>query len=87
MTFQEALKVANEKECLVNKLSLNNATLNEVLIAPTDPEEFAIFTQHYQQTLDAQKSIMPFIQSNLIVLGVFDKHRIIHEGIFLTKEL
>lgn len=87
MTFVEALNIANQKEALVNRLTSNNAILNEVIIAPTDPNEFAKFKQSYIHTLDAQRSIAPFIKSDLMVLGVFDKLRIKKEGILLMKEL
>lgn len=87
MTFIEALNIANQKEALVNRLTSNNATLNEIIIAPTDPDEFAKFKQSYIQTLDAQRSIAPFIKSDLMVLGVFDKLRIKEQGILLIKEL
>lgn len=87
MTFVEALNIANQKEDLVNKLISNNAILSEVIIAPTDLAEFEEFKQSYIQTLDAQKAVIPFIKSDLMVLGVFDKHRIKKEGILLIREL
>ena len=87
MTFAEAINIANKKESLVNRLTSNNVTLNEIIIAPTDPDEFAKFIQSYIQTLDAQISIVPFIKSDLMVLGVFDKTRIKDEGILLIKEV
>ena len=87
MTYVEALKLAKQKESLVNQLTSHNAILNEVIIAPTNREEFEKFRAIYCQTLNAQESIMPFILSDLMVLGVFDKHRIKSEGILLIDQI
>lgn len=87
MTFKEALSVANTKLELVGKLSMKGAILSEVIIVPSDPHEFTCFKKLYTNSLNAQESIVPFINSDVIVLGVFDKFRIPNEGVFLFSEI
>lgn len=87
MTFKEALAIANQKSNLVGTVNSEGATLDEIIIAPSNPTEFAQFEKLYNETLDAQKSIVPFMQSDLIVLGVFDKYRIRKENIILVSEV
>lgn len=87
MTFLKALEVANEKSHLVNVLKSHEAVLSEIIIAPSDKIEFEQFKKLYIETLDAQEAVVPFMQSDLIVLGVFDKHRILKEGILLISEI
>lgn len=87
MKFKEALLVANEKEKLVKQLKFNGATLDEVLIAPTNPDEFSKFEKSYVDTLNAEAAIVPFMQSDLKVIGVFDKHLIRKENIVIFSEI
>lgn len=87
MNFFEALEVANQKEQLVGKLRINGATLDEIIIAPSDAEEYQEFIKIYTNTLDAQKSIAPYIESDVTILGVFDKYRIRQEGCLAIDKL
>lgn len=86
MNFFEALAIANHKEQLVGNLKKNGATLDEIVIAPSDAAEYQEFVKVYVDTLDAQRAIAPYINSDVIVLGVFDKNRIRHNNaIFISK--
>ena len=87
MKFLEALVVANQKEKLIGRLIKNGATLDEVIIAPSNAEDYQIFIKSYIDTLDAQKSIEPYIESDVNVLGVFDKIRIRQDNAFLISEI
>ena len=87
MTFTEALHIADSKSHLIRNHIFNGAILDEVIIAPKDKQEYEQFTKIYIQTLDAQKAILPYIQSDLIVLGVFDKYRIRKEGLLIISEI
>lgn len=87
MNFFEALVVANQKEKLVGKLGKNGATLDEVIIAPSNAEAYQRFISSYIDTLDAQKSIAPYIESDVKVLGVFDKIRIRRENVIYISEI
>lgn len=87
MKFLEALAVANQKEKLIGKLIKNGATLDEVIIAPSKVEDYQLFIKNYIDTLDAQKSIAPYIESDVSVLGVFDKIRIRQDNALLISEI
>lgn len=87
MKFLEALVVANEKEQLVGKLKMNGATLDEIIIVPSDVEEYQSFIKAYTHTLNAQQSIVPYMESDVIVLGVFDKKRIRQENVLAISEI
>lgn len=87
MKFFEALVVANQKEELIGKLIINGATLDEVIIAPSNAIDYQRFITSYIDTLDAQKSIAPYIEADVKVLGVFDKIRIRQDNAFLISEI
>ena len=87
MKFFEALTVVNQKVHLIGKLRQNGAILDEIIIAPSQGEEYDNFIQTYIDSLDAQKSIAPYIQSDVVVLGVFDKSRITHENTLIISEI
>lgn len=87
MKFYEALVVANQKEELIGKLKIKGATLDEVIIAPSNAIDYQHFINSYFNTLDAQKSIAPYIESDVKVLGVFDKIRIRQANVFLISEI
>lgn len=87
MRFFEALAVANQKEKLIGKLEKNGAILDEVIIAPSNAEDYQHFISSYIDTLDAQKSIVPYIESDVIVVGVFDKLRICQENTIVISEI
>lgn len=87
MKFFEALVVANQKEKLIGKLIIKGATLDEVIIAPSNAIDYEHFINSYFNTLDAQKSIAPYIESDVKVLGVFDKIRIRQDNAFFISEI
>lgn len=87
MRFFEALAVANQKEKLIGKLEKNGAILDEVIIAPSNAEDYQHLISSYIDTLDAQKSIVPYIESDVIVVGVFDKLRIRQENTIVISEI
>ena len=87
MNFHQSLDVANKKEQLVGHLKKNGAVLDEVIIAPTDDEKYQGFIKAYVDTLDAQRAIAPYIKSDVIVLGVFDKYRIRRDNLLSISEI
>lgn len=87
MNFFEALAVANEREQLIGKKTEKGATLDEIIIAPSNAEEYQNFINAYIDTLDAQLSIIPYMQSDVIVLGVFDKNRIRQDNVIAISKI
>lgn len=75
MNFTDAVKIAEANQHLIGKI-WKEATIDEIIIAPTDSALCSEFERLYIQSLNAQKSIVPFINSDVEVFVVFDKHRI-----------
>ena len=87
MNFNEALEDVNQKKELVGKLQQNGAILDELIIAPSNSEDYRHFIKTYIDTLNAQQAIIPYIQSDVIVLGVFDKKRIYQDNALIISEI
>lgn len=75
MNFIEAMKVADANQHLIGK-SWKGATIEEIIIVPTDPIQSEEFSRMYIQTLDAQQSIVPYMNSDVDVFVVCDKQQI-----------
>lgn len=87
MTFKEALILANQKKELIGNLTKSGATLDEVLIAPTNPTSFDDFKLAYVNSLNPHEAIVPYIDQDCFVVGVFDKYRIRQENIIIISEI
>jgi hypothetical protein len=86
MKLKEALLEVSEKEHLIGKYTYKNAVLDEILIAPSNSYEFEKFQQEYILNLNAQTALAPYIQSDLRIIGVFDKWRIRYENVLIVAE-
>lgn len=86
MTFEEALKVVDDNKQLIGKRYCG-AVIDEFLIVPTNPEQYKNYYNLYIQTLNAQASVVPFINCDLDILVVCDKKRITQEGTFMSLTL
>ena len=75
MNFFKAVKIAEANQHLIGK-EWNGATIDEVIIAPTDPLLWAYFKRSYFQSLNAQQSVVPFMNSNVDVYVVCNKKQI-----------
>lgn len=67
--------------------SLSGASIDELIIAPTDMELRQQFEKLYVSSLDAQIAIKPFIAEDVDVLVVFDKKRIHEQGVLISTSL
>ena len=72
MDFFNAVKLAEANEHLVGKV-VKGATIDEIIIMPTDEEEQKAYWQYFVQYLDAQRAIVPFMTSDVEVFALFDK--------------
>lgn len=86
MTFKEALIIAKDKEKMIGSVR-NGARLDEILIAPTNPRELEKFKIAYITNLNAQASIIPFVQSDVEIYGVYDKFRIRQDNCLILLAL
>ena len=75
MNFTDAVKIAEANQHLIGKI-WKEATIDESIIAPTDSSQWEEYGRMYVQTLNAQQSIAPFVNYDVEVFVVFDKHSI-----------
>lgn len=81
MDYREAIKVVEANKHLLGK-KMNGAVVDEIIIAPIDMVSWEDFESQYVQTNDAQTSILPYINSDLRVIAVFDK-KLWDQGVFI----
>lgn len=67
--------------------SLSGASIDELIIAPTDMDLRQQFEKLYVSSLDAQMVIKPFIAEDVDVWVVFDKKRIHEQGVLISTPL
>lgn len=75
MNFIEAVKKADVNKHLIGR-RYKGAVIDEIIIAPKDCDEYDKFLKSYCASLDAQESVLPFMNSNVDLYIVFDKSKI-----------
>ena len=92
MNFQKAKLIKELNINLIGKI-YNEATIDELVLFPTNAELSERFTKLYLRTLDGDKAIIPFIGTDVDIVAIFDKnsimkqHVLFHTSIFdLPKE-
>lgn len=75
MNLKEAIELKNKNEHLVGQ-KYRGGTIDEIIIRPINDEELDIFMKSYIRTLDAEKSLQPFLNSDLHVFAVCEKDKI-----------
>jgi hypothetical protein len=80
MNFSKAKKIVEANQHLIGK-QWKGAIIDEIIIAPTDSSLRNIFEKMYLQTLNAQQSIKPFINSDVNVIVVYNKKMIDNNGV------
>lgn len=85
MEIKEALDKINAHKDLLGK-KMNGASIDELIIVPTNIELKRQFEGSYIDCLDAQAAIKPFTNVD-VVFVVFDKHRIRSQNIILSTTL
>lgn len=66
---------------------LSGASIDELIIAPTNIDSRQQFERLYIGSLDAQMAINPFVAEDVDILVVFDKKRIPEQGILTSASL
>lgn len=75
MNFIDAVRIAAANQHLIGK-EWNGTTIEEVIVAPTDTLLWSEFEKLFISSLNAQESIVPFMNSDVDVFVVCDKKRI-----------
>ena len=66
MEFFKAVKIAQANKHLIGK-KLKDKTIDEIIIMPTNANSQNEFLKRYIQTLNAQESIVPFMNDDVVV--------------------
>lgn len=74
MTYEDAVRLRKKNEFRIGKLTDKGFTINEIIIVPFDEQKRNIFFQHYLINHDAQTSIKPYINDEVLVWAIDIKH-------------
>lgn len=83
MNFYDAVKLAKANEHLVGKV-VKGATIDEIIIMPTDEKQQKAYSISFAQNLDAQRAIIPFMASDVEVFALFNKRKMRSDIFFVT---
>ena len=86
MRIEDASKKLKFHNDLLGR-SLSGASIDELIIAPTDMDLRQQFEKMYVSSLDAQITIKPFVAEDVDVRVVFDKKRIHEQGVLISTSL
>lgn len=86
MDYQTAINLKIKNKHLIGKLD-KGATIDELILVPTNANLTDKFIKLYLQTLDGDESILPFTSSDVDIVAVFDKDRIDGQGVFLHTSI
>ena len=85
MEFKQALITAEKNAHLVGKAH-KGATIDEIIIYPTEENQHELFINTYYQGENAQAAIIPFINMDVEVGIIMDKGRMA-SGILLWTDI
>ena len=74
MKYQEAQEVIKKHSHLIEKINEKGFVINELIMVPQDEEKRNRYIQSYIQTNDANISIAPYINEELLVWAIDTKH-------------
>lgn len=86
MEIKEALDKTNAHKDLLGK-KMNGASIDELIIVPTNIELKRQFEESYIDSLDALAAIKPFTNVDVDIFVVFDKHRIRSQNVIFSTTL
>ena len=86
MGIKEALEKINTHKNLLGK-QLNGASIDDLIIVPTNIALKRQFEELYISSLDAQAALVPFLDKDVDIMVIFDKHRIRNQNIILSTTL
>jgi len=86
MNYTEALSEKNRLHGLIG-ISRDGGRIDDILIAPVSNKDFEVFAERYILTLDSEYATAPFINSDLRLIIVIDRHRIPTQSIFFQTDI
>lgn len=86
MGVQEALEKIDTHKDLLGK-QLNEASIDDLIIVPTNIALKRQFEELYISSLDAQAALVPFWDKDVDIMVIFDKHKIRSQNIIFSTTL
>lgn len=86
MNVKEANELKNKYEHLIGQ-KYRGATTEELIIRPTNGNEFDTFAKAYLRTMNAELSIQPFLGSDLAVDVLYNRAKIRTNNLFIRAEI
>lgn len=86
MNYIEAVRIAEANQHLIGKV-WNGATIEEIIVAPTDTLLWSEFERFYISSFNAQESIVPFMNTDMEVFVVCDRFRIRTQKLFVYTSI
>ena len=78
MTYIEAQRIKDDNQNLIGKVDSKGFTITEIIIVPSDANSREDFLRSYMFSKNAEISILPYQNDDLIVWAVDTKH--LHEA-------
>lgn len=85
MDFQKAEQLKRKNSHLIGKRD-NGQTIDELILVPSNPDLAVDFFKLYRQTLDGEKSILPFTGTDVDIVAVFNK-KYFEQSFFFHKNI
>lgn len=86
MEYNEALQFVEKNLHLIGKKD-KGATIEELILVPTNAALRDDFLKLYLRTLDGNLAIQPYIGADVDIVAVFDKKRIVSQGVFFHTNI
>lgn len=86
MTYSNALILKEANKQIIGKQK-DNSIIDEIIITPTDPILKIKFLKLYIELINSDAAILPFSNSEVELLVVFDKHKIEEREILIYSSL
>ena len=81
MTYAKAKELIALNQHIIGQKVIG-ATIDELIIYPTDQNAYDNFLEVYLRILDGEKAILPYRNQDVEIYCVVDKKRILANGIF-----
>lgn len=66
---------------------MNEASIDDLIIVPTNIALKRLFEELYISSLDAQAALVPFLDKDVDIMVIFDKHKIRSQNIIFSTTL
>ena len=86
MNLKETTELKNKNEHLIGQ-KYRGGTIDEIIIRPKNDEELDFFMKSYLRTMNAEKSLQPFLKSDLQVFVVFNKAEMKKNSVIWMTEI